>query len=147
MIRNSVSIYKNKKNNKIFIVPSGFLENGIRTMINKPIILGEHYNAEILGESLKKGYDIISNQEFQKEDIGVLVVNEVTGIKSFSSFSKQYFCVSSGYDSMNGYDFYSLIRGKDGSYMYPANPFIELSPDADYISIGEAIIKAFESCE
>lgn len=31
--------------------------------------------------------------------------------------------------------------------MYPANPFIELSPDADYISIGEAIIKAFESCE
>lgn len=141
-----VELFKNKQTSLIFMLPMTLKPNGVSISINKPAIIESPYNEQIIGENLKLCHDIIMNKRYEEHELGGLIINEVSGIQSFSKFSKLYQSVSSVYDPENGYGFYSLIS-RNGGYDFPRTFTLELQGSANEEEIGAAILQAFEQCK
>src|SRR4051812_34232969 len=114
----TVSIYKDK-NESLLLIPTAKTEAGFPVEINKPISMEKPYDNLIVGENVKKCLEISQKEPIQpihhiKDSVKVFEI--VTGIKSYSKFSKDRLSIVVFMDTEKGITLLSLVRYSDGSY-------------------------------
>ena len=140
----SISIYRDKKNT-ILIIPDSFDENGVRRELNKPKIIEMPYDLESIGSNVKDCFYICVNNSFQSQKSAVKVYEIATGVKSWSKFFKDRISVWGELDLKKGYNFAPFKKSQNSSYAPFSNDIsFKVNLDADYKTIGEAVLKAFD---
>ncbi|WP_053362672.1 hypothetical protein [Bacillus sp. FJAT-27251] len=144
----SVGIYKNSKDNTIFLIPDGFDQHGIRTNINKPAILKEPYEPAIIGRKLRECFEVIVNRQFTDEDLKVIVTRFVTGEKSDKKIVREHLFQWVFFNSEMGYEFEPKMKSKDGRgyTAIPNIPPLAVDGGAGDFELGSAVLQTFKAC-
>ncbi|ASA23031.1 hypothetical protein [Paenibacillus donghaensis] len=143
MVYYIVSSYQNKQGD-IFLNATATNDLGLNSSTNRVEILSAPINYGNLGEALAKMFqDCIRHPHWTEEVDGS--VEEVLGIKPYSKFRKLHLNVIIIMDQeKNIYTLKPTIR-KNNGYVSEGKDYIILSTDSNYDSLGEAVIKAFQS--
>ncbi len=147
----AISIYKDKKD-VLLLLPTAKTEAGFSIEINKPIIIEKPYTNIAVGEKVKECLDISRKEPVQpihhiNEVVKVFEI--VTGIKSYSKFSKERLSMEVFMDTEKGYTIMPLVRHSDGSYRPSKERYPEIKMDLSATSeqIGKAITDTFQALQ
>lgn len=136
------------KDGVVLLIPYARDEEGIGRNINRPIVLGDYSDLSVLGKNILECFAVSRERRYRREELSEKVYTLVTGIQSFSKFSKDRKCVFVLLNPSKGYTYKPMRRGSDGSYLSLDNEkYIEIGVDASEEAIGKALIDAFEKCE
>ena len=140
-----ISIYKDKKD-VILLIPNAKTEGGFSVEINKPVIIEVPYNDVTIGEKVMECLEVCKNEPIHSSKDNIKVFEIVTGIKSYSKFSKDRLTVTFFVDTEKGFTVLPLVRFSDGSYRPNKERYqeIKLELNATNEQIGVAIINRLE---
>lgn len=142
-----MSIYMDKKDS-LLLLPTAKTEVGFSSEINKPISIVKPYDDLAIGEKVKECLEICKNEPIlpiHHTNQSKKAYEIITGIKSYSKFSKDRLSISVFLDTEIGYTIMPLVRHSDGSYR-PSNryPEIKLDLTASCNQIGKTVSDAFQ---
>jgi hypothetical protein len=140
-----VTVYKDKKD-CLLLIPNARTDAGFSVGINKPTIMEYPYDNVSIGEKVRESLKICTKEPIYSSKNFIKVYEVVTGIKSFSKFSKDRLALEVFMDMEKGFIVLPLVRHSDGSYR-PSNeryPDVKLDLNATNEQIGEAIQGGFE---
>lgn len=144
----SICIFKSVKTGSIVMFPMGFNKDGIRSAINKLILLNTPYTEEELGKAIYSCFEITITQDYESVDFGKPVFENATGIKSYSKFVKEYKSIFSTFEPTKGYQFQPSQRAKDNSYVSMSEEITETvlvtESVVDYNELARAVEKCLE---
>ena len=147
----TVSIYKDKKDG-LLLIPTAKTEAGFSVEINKPIIMEKPFGIESIGEKVNQCFKICEKEPVQpihhiKEVVKVFEI--VTGIKSYSKFSKDRLLVNVFMDTEKGFTIMPTVRHSDGSYRPSKERYPEIMLDLSATSeqIGNVIMDVFQDLQ
>ena len=140
-----ISIYEDKKGS-LLLIPNVKTDSGFSIEINKPIILDVHYDNFAIGEKVKECIEISRKEPIHSFKDRVNVFEIVTGLKSYSKFSKDRFTVTVFMDTEKGFTVLPLERYSDGSYRPNRKKYPEviLELNATNEQIGSTVIGRLE---
>ncbi|WP_043932336.1 hypothetical protein [Bacillus sp. EB01] len=143
----SASIYTNITNRSLIFVPHGFDKDGVRTDINKPIILKEPYTSEDVGVALRKCFGISSNGRYTIKDLKGHPALEAAGYKNGKKFIMDHKMQTVFFQRIEGYEFIAADRAENWRGYIRKNTFTPTLPKkASDTELGEAIHKVFNEC-
>lgn len=139
-----VTVHKDKKD-CLLLIPNAKTDAGFSVGINKPTIMEYPYDNVSIGQKVKESLEICTKEPIYSSKDFVKVYEVVTGIKSFSKFSKDRLALEVFMDTEKGFTVLPLVRHSDGSYRpnketYPEIMF-ELSTTNE--ELGNAIVDRF----
>ena len=117
----SVSLYYNKQKGFIIAAETKIKGSGINTIMNPVSVLDGSISSEEVGkqikENLEKSRNALPVERIKGESYKFW---QITGIKGFSAFSKNFFCIDIS-EKEDMLEIIRLERGSSGAYLYPKN--------------------------